>query len=94
MHAIPRTYPAGTTLFVDGETSVSLFIIRKGTVSIRKGPPNAYVEISKLFTNEVLGELSFFDRSPRSATAVALTDVPGETPPHAPWEKSGKAPRY
>jgi CRP-like cAMP-binding protein len=35
----------------------------------------AFVEIAKLYSNEVLGELSFFDRQPRSASAFAMTDV-------------------
>jgi hypothetical protein len=34
-----------------------------------------YVELGKVYSNEVLGELSFFDRKPRSAAAVALTEV-------------------
>jgi CRP-like cAMP-binding protein len=33
------------------------------------------VEIARVYANEVLGELSFFDRQPRSASAVALTEV-------------------
>jgi CRP-like cAMP-binding protein len=35
----------------------------------------AFIELGKLYSNEVLGELSFFDRLPRSASAVALTEV-------------------
>lgn len=35
----------------------------------------AQVEIARVYANEVLGELSFFDRLPRSASAIALTEV-------------------
>src|SRR5579862_6117340 len=75
MSAIPRTFKAGERLFGEGEPSTSLFIIKKGVVSIRKKKGTKFVEIAHIRSNEVLGELSFFDRLPRSATAVATTEV-------------------
>ncbi|MBC7691885.1 MAG: Crp/Fnr family transcriptional regulator [Methylotenera sp.] len=68
-------YKPGQSLFNDGDAAHTLFLIKRGTVSIRKGRPNSYVEVSKVFANEVVGELSFFERSPRSAAAVAITEV-------------------
>ena len=62
-------------LFKEGEASKSLFIIKKGTVAIRKMKGPDHVELARIYANEVLGELSFFDHSPRSASAVALTEV-------------------
>lgn len=53
----------------------SLFLVIKGTLSIRKMKGSAYVEIARVYANEVVGELSFFDRQPRSAAAFALTEV-------------------
>jgi CRP-like cAMP-binding protein len=52
-----------------------MFLVKKGTISVRKRRGSGYVEVAKVHANEVLGELSFFDRQPRSASAVALTDV-------------------
>lgn len=52
-----------------------MFLVKKGTVGIRKMKGPAHVEIARIYSNEVLGELSFFDRMPRSASAVALTEV-------------------
>jgi CRP-like cAMP-binding protein len=52
-----------------------MYLIKKGTVAVRKMKGGAYVELARLYSNEVLGELSFFDRQPRSAAAVALTEV-------------------
>ncbi|MEO5969983.1 MAG: cyclic nucleotide-binding domain-containing protein [Bdellovibrionia bacterium] len=75
MSAEKKSYKAGQILFNDGEASHSLFIIEKGGVSIRKKKGNASVEVGKVLKGEVIGELSFFDRQPRSATAVAITDV-------------------
>lgn len=70
-----KTVNAGTYLFREGEPSRSLFLIQKGTVGIRKAKGGAFVELAKLHSNEVVGELSFFDRMPRSASAIALTDI-------------------
>ena len=75
MSSIPKKYKAGEYLFHDGDASNCMFLVSKGTVSIRKGADNVSIEISKIYTNEVIGELSFFDRRPRSASAMALTDV-------------------
>lgn len=52
-----------------------MYLIKKGSVAIRKMKGSAYVEIARVYSNEVIGELSFFDRQPRSAAAVALTEV-------------------
>ncbi len=75
MGATQRFFRTGQVLFREGDPSKSLFIIKKGTVSIRKAKGNSYVEIAKLYTNEVIGEMTFFDRLPRSASAFAATDL-------------------
>ena len=71
----PRKLKTGEFLFKEGDPSQSLYIIKKGSIGIRKLKGGAYVELAKVCTNEILGELSFFDRLPRSASAVALTEV-------------------
>jgi CRP/FNR family cyclic AMP-dependent transcriptional regulator len=77
MSSIPteRQYRPGQFLFREGEPSNCMYLIKKGTVAIRKMKGQDYVELGKVYSNEVLGELSFFDRKPRSAAAVALTEV-------------------
>jgi CRP-like cAMP-binding protein len=65
----------GQALFQESEMPRSLFLVIKGTLSIRKMKGAAYVEIARVYANEVVGELSFFDRQPRSASAFALTEV-------------------
>ncbi len=69
-HFRPNQY-----LFKEGEACQSLFLIKKGTVAVRKMKGNAFVEVARIYSNEVVGELSFFDRLPRSASAMALTEV-------------------
>lgn len=70
-----RKFKSGEVLFQEGDSSRSLFIIKVGVVSIRKRRAKGHIEIGLVKANEVLGELSFFDRQPRSAAAVALEDV-------------------
>jgi CRP/FNR family transcriptional regulator, cyclic AMP receptor protein len=70
-----KYFRPGQYLFKEGEPSQCMYLIKKGTVAIRKMKGPAYVELGRLYSNEVLGELSFFDRQPRSAAAVALTEV-------------------
>jgi len=75
MAATLKTLKPGQFIFKEGEPSKSLFLIKKGTVAIRKMKGSNYVEIARIYTNEVVGEISFFDRRARSAAAVAYTDV-------------------
>lgn len=70
-----KHFSPGDYLFREGEPSVCMYLISKGTVSIRKEQGAAFVELAQVHANEVIGELSFFDRQPRSASAVAITEV-------------------
>lgn len=73
--AAQRIFKPGQYLFREGDMSNCMYLVKRGTVSVRKGREGNYVEISKIHSNEVLGELSFFDRRPRSAAALAISEV-------------------
>lgn len=75
MPASERYFRPGQVLFKEGDPSSSMFLLKKGSVAIRKRKGEAFIELARVYSNEVIGELSFFDRQPRSATAVALTEV-------------------
>jgi CRP/FNR family transcriptional regulator, cyclic AMP receptor protein len=66
-----RQYKAGEVIFHQGDAAEELFVIQSGTVEIRLGNRvlDALPELS------IFGEMALIDRSPRSATAVAATDV-------------------
>tara|TARA_Y100000590_G_scaffold430861_1_gene544998 strand:+ start:2002 stop:2616 length:615 start_codon:yes stop_codon:yes gene_type:complete len=70
-----KHWKKGTFLFQEGEEPKSLYLIKEGTVSVRKAKGDAFVELARIHSGEVVGELSFFDREPRSAAAVTLSDV-------------------
>ena len=75
MSANKRTFKTGEFIFREGEASKCLYIVQMGSVSVRRIKGTAYIELAKIGTGEVLGEVSFFDHRPRSATAVAITTV-------------------
>ena len=70
-----KYFRPGQFIFNENDPSHSIFLVKKGTISIRKRKAAAFVEIARVYSNEVIGELSFFDRQPRSAGAMALTEV-------------------
>ena len=73
--AIERSFKKGQNLFQEGNPSTCLYIIKQGIVAVRKSKGQGFIELAKIHTSEVIGELAFFDRQPRSASAVATTDV-------------------
>ena len=75
MSAISKRYKSGEVLFTEGDKSSSIFILKSGAVSIRKATGTTFTEVARIKANEVIGELSFFDRLPRSATGIALMEV-------------------
>jgi CRP/FNR family cyclic AMP-dependent transcriptional regulator len=75
MASTPRSIKQGIYLFQEGDLPRAMYLIQKGAVSVRKAKGTGEIELAQLKQGEVLGELSFFDRKPRSASAVALIDT-------------------
>jgi CRP/FNR family transcriptional regulator, cyclic AMP receptor protein len=71
----PKTFSPRSHLFREGDQAHSLFLIQSGTVSVRKIKKDGEIEIARIYANEVIGEISFFDKQPRSASAIALTET-------------------
>ena len=67
----PETFAAGTTIFEQGEPGEVLYIVRKGGVSL--SADGRYLETVE--SGGMFGEMALIDREPRSATAVAETEV-------------------
>ncbi len=66
---------AGEALFTAGEPGESLYVVRKGEVELFiRDTTGQKILLAIAGANEVFGELALLDRSPRSATAVALMD--------------------
>ncbi len=62
-------------LFKEGEASESMFVIKKGRLSIFKPKGQSEIELAVVGAGQMVGEMAFFDRKPRSASAKAITDT-------------------
>jgi CRP/FNR family cyclic AMP-dependent transcriptional regulator len=66
-----RSYRAGDVIFCEGDPADEMYVIKTGKVEIRLG--GRVLDI--LPELSIFGEMALIDHSPRSATAVAATDV-------------------
>jgi len=64
-------YPQGKTIFYEGQLGSALFVILSGKVGLYKKAK----EIAVIGVGDVFGEMSVLNKSPRTASAVALTPV-------------------
>jgi CRP-like cAMP-binding protein len=72
-YAQVREVPAGLALVQAGEDDRAIYLLIEGTLSVRM--PREETAFKSIDAPSVVGELAFFDGSPRSATLDALTDV-------------------
>lgn len=70
-----RHFKRGTLMFIEGESSYEMFIIRSGKVRVLKQEGEYSIELAVLGPGSVLGELSLLDHQPRSATAQVIEDT-------------------
>ena len=64
----------GDDLFFEGDTPNAMYVIKKGRLAITKKKGNTNITLAELKTGDLLGEMAFFDKSPRSAGAMASMD--------------------
>lgn len=72
-HGEARSVPAGGVIIHQGVPVDALFILLRGRLSVSL-PSLDDREIARLQTGEVVGEMSFVDARPPSATVTALED--------------------
>jgi CRP/FNR family transcriptional regulator, cyclic AMP receptor protein len=65
-----RQVPAGTVIFAAGSSGEEMFGVMEGRVELRL-PNGKALEVRP---DEIFGEMALLDKSPRSATAMALED--------------------
>lgn len=70
------TLARGDTLFHEGEPGDRLYVVTEGKVKLQRTSPDGRENmLAVLGAGELIGELSLFDPGPRTATAVAVTEV-------------------
>jgi CRP/FNR family transcriptional regulator, cyclic AMP receptor protein len=66
-----KSFKAGSVIFREGDEAKELYVIKSGEVRIQIGNRT----IIELDTDNIFGEMALIDNEPRSATAIAITDV-------------------
>jgi CRP/FNR family cyclic AMP-dependent transcriptional regulator len=66
-----REFKAGEVIFKEGDAAAEFFVIQRGKVDIRLG--NRL--LGTLGDHDIFGEMALIEAAPRSATAIAATDV-------------------
>ena len=68
-------FAAGDRIFSQGELGTEMYIIQEGEVEILKNIGGESHTLSKLERGDFFGEMAILEALPRTADAVALTDV-------------------
>jgi CRP/FNR family transcriptional regulator, cyclic AMP receptor protein len=66
-----REFKAGEVIFKEGDAAAEFYVIQNGRVDIRLG--NRL--LGTVTDHGIFGEMALIDTAPRSATAIAATDV-------------------
>jgi CRP/FNR family transcriptional regulator, cyclic AMP receptor protein len=61
-------------LMREGEESADMYYLQSGTLGIFKIKGNVEQQIGTIYSGEVVGEMSFLDKEPRSASVKAISD--------------------
>jgi CRP/FNR family transcriptional regulator, cyclic AMP receptor protein len=73
--AVPRSFPAGTRVFHEGDNSDACYIVKEGSFRVtREHTDGRAITLATLGPGEIFGELAMLDGDQRSASAEALTD--------------------
>ncbi|MDC1175320.1 cyclic nucleotide-binding domain-containing protein [Bacteriovoracaceae bacterium] len=59
-------------LMREGEDSNEMYFLNSGTMAVYKVKNNTEVQIGTIYSGELVGEMSFLDSEPRSATVKAI----------------------
>ncbi len=68
-------FPASARIFADGDAGDCFYLIASGSVEIRKPSFEGEAVLNVLHEGDSFGEMSLLDSQPRSAAAIAVTDV-------------------
>jgi CRP-like cAMP-binding protein len=73
--AVPRSFPAGTRVFHEGDSSDACYIVSAGNFRVtREHSDGRAITLATLGPGEIFGELAMLDGDRRSASAESITD--------------------
>jgi CRP-like cAMP-binding protein len=70
-----RHWPAGSTIFREGDPGSHLFLVTRGHASVRLAMKNGDIRLATFPPGTAFGELAILDHGPRSATVTADDEV-------------------
>jgi CRP/FNR family transcriptional regulator, cyclic AMP receptor protein len=70
-----KFYPAGTTLFREGDVGNEMFVIHSGKVELTRRLKDRDTTLTILPPGEFFGEMAIVNRRPRSASAIVHEDA-------------------
>jgi CRP-like cAMP-binding protein len=70
-----KFYPAGTTLFREGDAGSDMFVIHSGKVELTRRMKDRETILATLPPGEFFGEMAVVNNRPRSATATVREDA-------------------
>lgn len=77
-------------LIREGDESTEMFYLQSGTMNVFKRIGDQEKQIGTIYPGEVVGEMSFLDKSPRCASVKAITDCELVSVPSEKFEKMFK----
>jgi CRP/FNR family transcriptional regulator, cyclic AMP receptor protein len=73
--AVPRSFPAATRVFQEGDSSDACYIVREGSFRVtREHSDGRAITLATFGPGEIFGELAMLDGDKRSASAESITD--------------------
>lgn len=76
----------GDFLLHEGEESTEMYYLQSGTLAVLKRKGDSVQQIGTIISGELVGEMSFLDKHPRSATVKAITESVLVIVPHEKLE--------
>lgn len=71
-----QVFKAGTYIFHEGDLESHFFIIESGEVHIvTRDKTGQSIIVAKIYAGDSFGEFALIDKSPRTASALAKTDI-------------------
>lgn len=85
--AWPVNLAANKILLSEGEESHSMYLLQEGQLVVTRKEGDKEVILGHINPGEIVGELSFLDQEPRSATVRAVKDCKLAQIPHKTIEE-------
>ncbi|MBP9682985.1 MAG: cyclic nucleotide-binding domain-containing protein [Bacteriovorax sp.] len=82
-------------LMREGEESTEMYYLQSGTLAVFKRKADQEHQIGSIIAGELVGEMSFLDQQPRSASVKAMSESVLVVIPHEKLEKTlEKVPKW